>query len=663
MWAVIFLALTKASGVCDVSLNHDDYVNPECNFAGLCYDTGSGAKCYCCDTTADLDYCQGKVPGAWEGDNCDQATFFTQVTWGYLFETADVTCINDGTASASPDLLNQTIALVIDDYDGEIMSLECEVCSSQSPCSFFTELPVADSGVFVKFGTDLNTYYDLGCSKGSLPDSIRSCEANWDNGATAFLSILEALDQENDYGQFTTDLQALLISSGDNGLSWASDNLNRVWSQNVEKLSQTIQTTRLPTPFPTPEPSTSEPTGIPTHIPTEFGGESDGVCDEYINSISDLHFSGVGSSCRGNINDSWTGGRTCESPYITCLPEENTPSNDIMGDPYKSDTYRYSVSECLQECSYDQRCLGIEFIADVNSTLGDCNLIDDIPIAIENEVVGYVYNEADGSLDSGMTEGDALCWAKVNYCNPYFEAEDLNPVMLNCYCPNNRKGFYTKKVQRTVNNTRFCDNDTTVDQRIKKAQANRMFHLCENWCLFETINPEKENWYWDPWKMCWRETYSGTGVHRSYCDRVIRNPDSIELKFMSYRSENFLSCDASEYPTAAPVSDPSTWMLADAHESCVSACNRLGKECAEDQTAVVFGSQTDLINAFVEAGHTCDSNDVEMNNTKYEGWAMPALKSNGRCVNRLPTLSHLETLDTDCSRKLGGSWQRLCACY
>ena len=200
-----------------------------------------------------------------------------------------------------------------------------------------------------------------------------------------------------------------------------------------------------------------------------------------------------------------------------------------------------------------------------------------------------------------------------------------------------------------------------MDQRIKKAQANRMFHLCENWCLFETLNPEKENWYWDPWVKCWRETYSGTGVHRSYCDRVIRNPDSIELKFVNYRSDNF--CGASEHPTEAPVSDPSTWLLADILESCDDACSSQGKICAEDQTAVVFASETELINAFAEAGHTCDSADVDMSNEEYEGWAMPGLKGNGKCVNRLLTLSHLETLDTDCSRKLGGSWRRLCACY
>jgi len=651
MWLAILFALTKAD-VCDAGLNDKvDSINEDCNYAGLCYQ----GNCYCCDTTAKSgDYCQGNVPGTWVGKKCEQATVYTQVTWGYLFETDSITCGNNG--AASPNLLSQTIA-VLSDYDGEIIYLECENCSAGSPCTFFSQPPVADSGVFLKFGTDLNTYYDLDCSQGDLPDTVRQCGDNWDNGANAYMEMMEVLDQENSYAQFITDLRTLLTSSGDNGLSSLASELSRVWHAEVELLSLTVQTTRLPTPAPTPEPTSS-----PTIQPIEIGTGDDKNCSDYSNSIKDLHYLGVGSSCRGNIDESWTGGRTCESPYIICLPGENTPTNDMNGNPYKPNTYRYNVSDCLMECSYDQRCLGIEFVADAGSSKGDCNLIDDIQVAVEDEG-SYEYHESHVNLDSSITGGDALCWAKTNYCNPYFEAENLNDAMLNCYCPNNRKGFYTKKVQRTVDNTRYCDDDAAVDQRIKKAQANRMFHLCENWCLFETLNPEKESWYWDPWVKCWRETYSGTGEHRSYCDRVIRNPDSIELKFVNYRSDNFFSCGASKHPTEAPVSDPSTWMLADAQKSCDDACSSQGKMCAEDNTAVVFGSETDLINAFAEGGHTCDIADVNMSNENYEGWALPGLKSNGECVNRLPTISHLESLDTDCSRKLGGSWRRLCACY
>jgi len=409
--------------------------------------------------------------------------------------------------------------------------------------------------------------------------------------------------------------------------------------------------TRLPTLLPSK---------FPTLTPLDLGVSNESYCDGYANKVEDLMYIGGGSSCRANINESWTGGRTCDSPYIICLPRENTPSFDIMGQHYKNDTHRYTVQECLLECSYDQRCLGIEFVADSNSVLGDCNLLDDIPVAVENE--GYFSYSNDvtyTNLDNSTTGSNALCWKKHDYCNPNFEAEDLTDEMLNCYCPNNRKGFYTKKVKRTVNNTRFCDNDSSVDERIMKAQANRMFHLCENWCLFETSNPEQENWYWDPWKQCFRETYSARGTHRGYCDRVIRNPDSIELKFVNYRMEHF--CTATKPPTSSPVGDNyTTWILADTLENCDDACSRSGGECAAEQTTRRFSSAEKLRDAFSEGGVEC--NDVIMNNTFYSGWALPGMR-NSNCFNRQLTLDHLQDLYSDCNRKLGPEWQRLCACF
>merc|ERR1711920_589972 len=460
-----------------------------------------------------------------------------------------------------------------------------------------------------------NTYYDMGCSQGNLPGSIRPCEANWDNGATGFLRIMSAIDESNGYVQHVSDLQDTVALEVGNGLGWSSTSINRVWHDYIYVDSVAVQTTRIPIPLPTE---------LPTNPPTQSDTTGDRVCDEYVNNVENLVFLSAGSSCRANINESWTGGRTCDSPYIVCLPEENTPTNDMMGNPYKNVTHRYSVSECLQECAYDQRCLGIEFVADGGSALGDCNLIDDIPISAENPDFQYAYNAADTSLDKNMTGGDVLCWAKGNYCNPYFEADDLNDVMLKCYCPNNRKGFYTKKVKRTVNNTRYCGNDSLVEERLKKAQANRMFHLCENWCLFDTLNPERENWYWDPWKTCWRETYSGVGMHNSYCDRVIRNPNSIEMKFLSHRSEIF--CGATAPPTHAPVPEGYNWTLAGDHESCDDACSAIGAQCAEEATATVFETEAELLSAFEEAGHVCDPDRIRMNDTNWEGWALPGVR-------------------------------------
>jgi len=652
MWYLLFLALIKAD--CDASLNDGDDINPQCNYAGQCNDFVFFSQCDCCDASErEDDPCDGKIPGSWTGDNCKKANFYTQATWGYLFESDgnEITCANDGTSTAEPDLLDVVSELISTKYDGKILNFPCEICTTNSPCSFFKDYPPADSGIFLKFGTDLNTYYDEACSYNDLPNSIRDCDANWDHGTTAWMKIMGALDQDNDYGKHISEFEDLLFLDEGNGLGWKSTYITRADHQDVQVTDLTVQITRLPTPFPTQ---------IPTAQPTQLDITGDGACNEYVNSVGDLVFLSAGSSCRANINESWTGGRSCESPYIVCLPDENTPTNDMMGNPYKNVTHRYSVSECLQECAYDQRCLGIEFVADGGSTRGDCNLIDDIPIAAENPDFQYVYNVADTSLDKNTTGRDALCWAKGNYCNPYFEADDLNDVMLKCYCPNNRKGFYTKRVKRTVNNTQFCGNDSLVEERLKKAQANRMFHLCENWCLFDTLNPERENWYWDPWKTCWRETYSGVGAHNSYCDRVIRNPDSIEFKFLRYRSGMF--CDATTRPTFAPVLAPYNWTLAEKRESCDDACSAIGAQCAEEATATVFGTEAELVSAFEEAGHTCDPDRIRMNETEWEGWALPGVKGMV-CANRLPTLSHLDSLDTDCSRILGGNWKRLCACF
>jgi len=303
--------------------------------------------------------------------------------------------------------------------------------------------------------------------------------------------------------------------------------------------SPTDAPTVLPTDTPTQMPSstpTQTPTLQPTHIPTRMPTTT---CEPYTDNVEDLQFQGVGSNCRAGLNSSWPGGATCESPYILCLPRENTAAS-FGGQSYKSSTYRYSVSECMQECANDQRCLGAEFVADPNSSVGDCNLIDDIPLEITSRVSGFNYDPATpyANLDHSATYGNALCFAKKDYCLHYFEAVQLNEVMLNCYCPNNRKGSYTKKVKRTVENTRFCGSDAAVEIRIQKAQANRMFHLCENWCLFNTDDPEAESWYWDPWKSCWREQYAGD-AHRTYCNRVIGSPDTIEMQFVNHRTSLF----------------------------------------------------------------------------------------------------------------------------
>merc|ERR1719189_2967937 len=151
----------------------------------------------------------------------------------------------------------------------------------------------------------------------------------------------------------------------------------------------TVNPTAAPTPSPTQTPTASPtqiPTPSPTKIPTASPTQTPTVeqCRPYANSISDIKFIGRGTNCRAGLNPSYPGGLTCDSPYIVCLPQENTPSQ-FGYEPYFSSTHRYSVTECLQECANDQRCFGIEFVPDNHNQLGDCNLIDDIPLIITNE--------------------------------------------------------------------------------------------------------------------------------------------------------------------------------------------------------------------------------------------------------------------------------------
>jgi len=351
------------------------------------------------------------------------------------------------------------------------------------------------------------------------------------------------------------------------------------------------------------------------------------------------------------LDSAWPGGYTCDSPYMVCLPQENTPAT-YGGEPYKSSTYRYSVSECKQECANDQRCVGIEFHADVGSPLGDCNLIDDFPMVIADPVSGFTFNPTNSytNLDGNITNGDVMCFEKRDTCVPYFEADELNEDMLDCYCPNNRKGYYTKKVKRTVSNTRFCGSDLEVDRRIKKAQANRMFHLCENWCLFQTENPEAENWYWDPWKTCWREQYAGVGEHMSYCPRVIRNPDTIEMQFVNRRSTSLCQ---TQNPTAAPVLASPSWFMAQEEESCDDACIDNNMVCHEEHTANVIEPNNLSEGHFTDAGVACSSIAIgELD------WAFPGYESaTGACFTR-----NINTENTGCNYALGVGYRRLCAC-
>jgi len=647
MLAVFLLIL--GSNACSDSKNNigNAKLNEDCYSRGSC----RGGTCRCCDQLSNsLCYDQGIV-GKYTGADCDKVVTFETAVFGFLAkEDERVSCDNDELASAQPDLVTEVKAIV-SAYNGVFQSSACQICTEANPCQDFANNIIGDktiptSGVYVKLYTNYNSHYDPNCV--GVPAD--SCSKNTDGGIEAKEIVRIALENN-------VILKNISLALGFDDLV-----VEQVYLRELGDEVEGGILTRKPTYMPTK---------TPTRTPTKPVGVISTICKPYTDPIDNFRFVdvGIGASCRGNISESWPGARTCESPYLICLPQENTPAvDDEDMEWYFNNTHRYTVLQCQKECSFDQRCRGFEFVADANSNRGDCTLIDDIEVQVVNQFTGrepYVYHEDHTNLDSSFTGGNALCFEKLpETCHPYFEASELNETMLECYCPNNRKGSYTKKVKRTVENTRYCGDDSSVDERIKLAQANRMFHLCENWCLFNTLNPEQESWYWDPWKTCWYETYSGRGAHRGYCDRVIRNPDSIELQFVNRRADNFLSCDKTMTPTEAPVEDANvTYFLSEEVGSCDEACSSNGMTCAADQTARVFSSEQDLKAVFEAAGFPCTSENIIMNRTNWEGWALPGLGYGRICANRLPTLSHLEDLDSDCNRKIGEGWRRLCACY
>jgi len=587
---------------CDISENDENtQINPGCNYAGICRPHGPFNLCECCEPTDQGgDNCgehwtcdpENPLQGCvlYSGRSCSKVREYFWVDFGFRLDpgpSPDMYCKTDPFVRfeyrifdiSSFDIGPQVQKVATDKgWPGTINSpLFCDTCTPTYPCTYGVPDHVnATSGGTYSFQVNLMEYYNLSCSTTTSSDLISElpeCEANYDFGQIGYFKWSTV---RGEHAEFIADLNTLLKAQPDSsndelGLGWTSSQVigmsevitfedSDVWVTSLPTFSPTHPPTQTPTPSPSQNPTqvptmppTESPTALPTTFPTGVPSQNPtesptalpttfptGVCERYVNQVEDLVFEGVGSNCRAGLNTSWPGGLTCDSPYIVCLPEENT-NGEFGGEAYKSATYRYSVDECLQECANDQRCMGVEFVADSSSALGNCNLIDDIPLEIDSMVDGFTYDpeERYPNLDSTVTNGSSMCFVKQGACNPQFEAKDLSEDMLNCYCPNNRKGSYTKKVKRTVDNTRFCGDDVEVDVRIQKAQANRMFHLCENWCLFHTDVPKAESWYWDPWQACWREQYAG-----SYCSRVIINPDTIEMQFVTHRSNRSITCQS-----------------------------------------------------------------------------------------------------------------------
>jgi len=591
MCLIVFAFLSHVSAfenVCSMDNNRDGQTNPDCNLVGVCkYDKlFDETRCKCCEPNDCGRNCDPDNPTSdcFQFANSGTCTrvndyLFTNIGFRALdrnpSQESDLTC---STIPKDRKLNRQFGNLSLSMFEvvnavakkrGWIGTLKevasCDTCSVDYPCVVgISDGVTADTGITFAFQVDFNEYYDSGCYFESIFDdelTDAECDANYDYGLTAFKTWLIVGESTSFVQDLNSQIEETLgwtntyiLAMGDHP-QMRSDyelelTLTPTRAPTMPTLSPTLAPTAVPTLAPTGAPTqaptgvptqtptqtptgtptqtptgtptqtptgtpTQTPTGTPTQTPTVTPTQTPTVegCRPYANSISDIKYIGSGENCRAGLNMSYPGGLSCDSPYIVCLPQENTPVQEY------STTHRYSLDECKQECANDQRCLGIEFVPDNDdSRVGDCNLIDDIPLEITPSEISK-----------------ALCYEKKDDCYPYFEADDLDATMLNCYCPNNRKGFYTKKVKRTVENTRFCGDDTDIEMSIKKAQANRMFHLCENWCLFDTENPTQEYWFWDPWKTCWREQEDTS----TYCTQAIEDPLTIEMQFLINRREHF----------------------------------------------------------------------------------------------------------------------------
>jgi len=551
--ALLFAALlTKSvSAHCSGFQNlPDTMTNAGCNYAGTCYEEDGDSFCICCEldktTLKPLEVFEGEpdCPG-WAGGHyydtievngnfidCGKQKEYTAV-YGKYYIAPDTpnypTCVDSKTMPAEilaelQKFYDSAKGTAKDpdqemSYGGKLVSTQCRECTRFQTCTFCTgrDCVTKDTGMMLEVGTDYHTFYNLDCFRPEKPvPSIyyqEFCPDNFDQGYKASLAWARVRDAGGAVG--VADFKAVNAALG----------MSITRSEHVQIFNEKDISVR--TLAPTPAPTYGDPCFM--------GG--------FTHQIDDIRFLAVAESCRGGLQEEWPGEKTCQSPYMVCLPGANTDNQAPKNPAITSKDHRYTVDECKFECAWDQRCKGFEFEADPDSTKGDCRLIDDIPV--EPEVPGnYNYDPSDTSLHKHETGSKVLCFHKHNHCHPKFAAADLSDDMLNCYCPNNRKGFYTKRVKRTVQNTRFCNMDEVADvdeinERIKLAHANRMFHLCENWCLFNMEDPTSESWYWNPWKKCWRKQDNSPGPHASYCQRVITGPETIEQTFINERAKKF----------------------------------------------------------------------------------------------------------------------------
>merc|ERR550517_293120 len=277
---------------------------------------------------------------------------------------------------------------------------------------------------------------------------------------------------------------------------------------------------------------------------------------------------------------------------------------------------------------------------------------------------------------------------------------------MECYCTDERKGHFLRKVERSLETANFCaqcakknawrcqrdpdcgwdeENQMCVDEsgreaemtrKIRRALANRMFHLCENWCLWDVEDPTDLYWYWSPWEKCWREQWDGLYCHREH---VVKN--SWEMQYMIHRSNNFCNFDEDlqdlvpgRFVPGAPENSAFedieiSWEIASKDQSCDATCAGAGLQCNADQITSIknFEGVTDeaklawnslVIGTFMKAGTRCD--EVITGNPSF---ALPAYR--GSSTDKQPTVCitrSKEATSDPCAGTIGGNYRRLCAC-
>jgi len=116
-----------------------------------------------------------------------------------------------------------------------------------------------------------------------------------------------------------------------------------------------------------------------------------------------------------------------------------------------------------------------------------------------------------------------------NQCIPRKHESELTTDVLGCYCES------TGRVDRTKDTAHFCTMDDTdvwneETARIRLALANRMFHTCNSWCLFDVDEPTTKFWLYNQFQRCYKRQGK-----KGQCQRVV-DQNGAQINFVQERS-------------------------------------------------------------------------------------------------------------------------------